>query len=66
MGITPMDEKLVKITGAREPSGIPIIEAKVKAPEMPRHKVQRNRKKRSNGESSFKKASSRRTTTRVR
>jgi hypothetical protein len=25
---------------------------------MPRHKVQRNRKKRSNGESSFKKASS--------
>jgi hypothetical protein len=48
----------VKITGAREPSGIPIIEPKVKAPAMPRHKVQRNRKKRSNGESSFKKASS--------
>lgn len=58
MGITPMDEKLVKITGAREPSGIPIIEAKVKAPAMSRHKVQRNRKKRSNGESSFKKSSS--------
>lgn len=58
MGITPMDEKLVKITGAREPSGIPIIEPKVKAPAMPRHKVQRNRKKRSNGESSFKKSSS--------
>jgi superfamily II DNA/RNA helicase len=41
LGVSPMDSKLIDITGAKEPSGIPYIEPKSKAPEMPRHKKNR-------------------------
>ena len=52
MAVTPMDEKLVKIAGARTPSGVPTPEAKEKvvskAPERgagPRPKGGRKRKR---------------------
>jgi superfamily II DNA/RNA helicase len=54
MAISPMDEKLVKITGARRPTGIPIVTedapANVKRPSGARRKVGQRRKNRSNTE----------------
>ncbi len=49
MAMTPMDEKLVKITGAREPSGIPLEEELSAA--APQKKPSRPR--RNNGQSSY-------------
>jgi superfamily II DNA/RNA helicase len=54
MAISPMDEKLVKITGARRPTGIPIVTedapANVKRPSGARRKGGQRRKNRSNTE----------------
>jgi superfamily II DNA/RNA helicase len=49
MAMTPMDEKLVKITGAREPSGIPLEEELSAA--APQKKPSRPR--RNNGQSNY-------------
>lgn len=54
MAISPMDEKLVNITGARRPTGIPIVTeeapAHVKRPSGARRKGGQRRKNRSNTE----------------
>ena len=64
MAVKPLDEKLVSITGAKQPSGIPLVEEKA-APEQkkhygrPRNQGRNNggkRKKYGNEERSFKKS----------
>jgi superfamily II DNA/RNA helicase len=69
MAIKPLDEKLVSITGAKEPSGIPLVEEKVAAPAQkqyrgPARQGGKKRRKFGNDERSFKGASSRRKRTR--
>lgn len=51
MGVSPMDEKMVRITGAREPSGTPLVEVKEKAetPRNQRRPRNRQRTRRSSG-----------------
>ncbi|MFM8192986.1 MAG: DEAD/DEAH box helicase [Actinomycetota bacterium] len=58
MAIKPLDEKLVSITGAKEPSGIPVTEKKEKAPSMPRHKSAKNRAKRARNQNKFNRGGS--------
>ncbi len=69
MAIKPLDEKLVSITGAKEPSGVPLVEEKVAAPAQkqyrgPARQGGKKRRKFGNDERSFKGASSRRKRTR--
>jgi ribosomal protein L14E/L6E/L27E len=58
MAIKPLDEKLISITGAKEPTGIPTKEIKEKAPSMPRHKSAKNRAKRARNQNKFNKGGS--------
>jgi hypothetical protein len=58
MAIKPLDEKLVSITGAKEPSGIPVTEKREKAPAMPRHKSAKNRAKRARNHNKFNRGGS--------
>jgi superfamily II DNA/RNA helicase len=60
MAIKPLDEKLISITGAKEPSGIPMKETKEKAPSTPRRKSAKNRAKRARNQNKFNKVRSRR------
>jgi hypothetical protein len=53
MAIKPLDEKLVSITGAKKPTGIPVKEVKEKAPAMPRHKSAKYRAKRAKNRNKF-------------
>jgi len=53
MAIKPLDEKLVSITGAKKPTGIPVKEVKEKAPAMPRHKSAKYRAKRARNRNKF-------------
>ena len=58
MAIKPLDEKLVSITGAKKPTGIPVKEVKEKAPAMPRHKSAKHRAKRVRNRNKFAKSGS--------
>jgi ribosomal protein L14E/L6E/L27E len=58
MAIKPLDEKLVSITGAKQPTGIPVKEVKEKAPAMPRHKSAKHRAKRARNRNKFAKSGS--------
>ena len=58
MAIKPLDEKLISITGAKEPTGIPTKEIKEKTPSMPRHKSAKNRAKRARNQNKFNKGGS--------
>jgi superfamily II DNA/RNA helicase len=60
MAIKPLDEKLISITGAKEPSEIPMKETKEKAPSTPRRKSAKNRAKRARNQNKFNKVRSRR------
>ena len=56
MAIKPLDEKLVSITGAKKPTGIPVQEVKEKAPAMPRHKSAKHRAKQVRNRNKFTKS----------
>jgi superfamily II DNA/RNA helicase len=58
MAIKPLDEKLISITGAKAPTGIPVTEVKEKVPAMPRHKSSKNRAKRARNRDKFNKSGS--------
>ena len=58
MAIKPLDEKLISITGAKKPTGIPVKEVKEKAPAMPRHKSAKHRARRVRNRNKFTKAGS--------
>jgi len=65
MAIKPLDEKLISITGAKEPSGIPLTEEKETAPAQKKYRGPakqggKKRRKFGNDERSFKGAPSRR------
>lgn len=48
MAVKPLDEKLVSITGAKQPSGIPLVEEKA-APEQKKHYGRARNQGRNNG-----------------